>query len=75
VNHTKHRVLARRFAERGVRFIQVSHAHSLGFTNEQRDQRTYLKKGHAANVGQIDKPIAGLLTDLRQRGLLGERQV
>ena len=68
-------LLARRFAERGVRFIQVSHAHSLGFNNEQWDQHTYLKKGHTANVGQIDKPITGLLTDLRQRGLLRDTLV
>ena len=39
-------LLARRFAERGVRFIQVSHAHSLPFNNEQWDQHSHLKKGH-----------------------------
>ena len=65
-------LLARRFAERGVRFIQVSHAHSLPFNNEQWDQHTYLKKGHALNVAQIDKPIAGLIKDLKSRGLLDD---
>ena len=62
-------LLARRFAERGVRFIQVSHAHSLPFNNEQWDQHTHLERGHSMNVRQIDKPITGLLMDLKQRGL------
>ncbi|HIE97073.1 MAG TPA: DUF1501 domain-containing protein [Planctomycetes bacterium] len=68
-------LLARRFAERGVRFIQVSHANSLPFNNEQWDQHSHLVKGHSINVRQIDKPIAGLLTDLRQRGLLEDTLV
>jgi hypothetical protein len=68
-------LLARRMAERGVRFIQVSHAHSLPFNNEQWDQHSHLKRGHAINVGQIDKPITGLLIDLKQRGLLKDTLV
>jgi hypothetical protein len=68
-------LLARRFAERGVRFIQVSHAHTLPFNNEQWDQHTHLKKGHEINVKQIDKPITGLLTDLKKRGLLDDTLV
>ena len=68
-------LLARRFAERGVRFIQVSHAHSLPFNNEQWDQHSHLVKGHSINVRQIDKPITGLLTDLKQRGLLEDTLV
>ncbi len=68
-------LLARRMAERGVRFIQVSHAGSLPFNNEQWDQHTYLEKGHAINVGQIDKPIAGLILDLKARGLLDDTLV
>ena len=58
-------LLARRFAERGVRFIQVSHAHSLPFNNEQWDQHSHLEKGHSINVRQIDKPITGLIRDLK----------
>ena len=61
-------LLARRLAERGVRFIQVSHAHSLPFNNEQWDQHSHLEQGHALNVAQIDKPITGLLLDLKARG-------
>ncbi len=68
-------LLARRFAERGVRFIQVSHAHSLPFNNEQWDQHSHLKSGHSINVGQIDRPITGLLQDLRSRGLLDDTLV
>ncbi|MFT7640111.1 MAG: hypothetical protein ACI9G1_001850 [Pirellulaceae bacterium] len=68
-------LLARRFAERGVRFIQVSHAHTLPFNNEQWDQHTHLVKGHTTNVGQIDKPITGLLKDLKARGLLDDTLV
>ena len=61
-------LLARRFAERDVRFIQVSHSHSLPFNNEQWDQHSHLKQGHEINVAQIDKPITGLIKDLKQRG-------
>jgi hypothetical protein len=68
-------LLARRLAERGVRFIQVSHANSLKFNNEQWDQHTHLEQGHAANVGQIDKPITGLIQDLKARGLLEDTLV
>lgn len=68
-------LLARRFAERGVRFIQVSHAHSLPFNNEQWDQHSHLERGHSINVKQIDRPITGLLKDLKQRGLLKDTLV
>jgi uncharacterized protein (DUF1501 family) len=68
-------LLARRLAERGVRFIQVSHAHSLPFNNEQWDQHSHLEQGHSINVCQIDKPITGLLLDLKSRGLLDDTLV
>ena len=64
-------LLARRFAERGVRFIQVTHSD----TNVQWDQHGNLKEGHEKNAREVDKPIAGLLTDLKQRGLLDETLV
>ncbi len=69
-NFARQCLLARRLAERGVRYIQVSHAHSLPFNNEQWDQHSHLVKGHSINVRQIDRPIAGLITDLKARGLL-----
>ena len=64
-------LLARRFAERGVRFIQVTHSDS----NVQWDQHGDLKKGHGKNALEVDRPIAGLLTDLKQRGLLDDTLV
>jgi hypothetical protein len=59
-------LLARRFAERGVRFIQVTHSD----TKVQWDQHGDLKNGHTKNAREVDKPIAGLLKDLKARGLL-----
>jgi hypothetical protein len=64
-------LLARRFAERGVRFIQVTHSDS----NVQWDQHGNLREGHAKNSLEVDRPIAGLLRDLKQRGLLEDTLV
>ena len=64
-------LLARRFAERGVRFVQVTHSD----TNVQWDQHSKLKEGHEKNAAEVDRPIAGLLTDLKQRGLLDDTLV
>jgi hypothetical protein len=64
-------LLARRFAERGVRFIQVTHSD----TDVQWDQHSKLKEGHTENALEVDKPIAGLLTDLKARGLLEDTLV
>jgi hypothetical protein len=64
-------LLARRFAERGVRFIQVTHSD----TDVQWDQHSKLKEGHEENALEVDKPIAGLLTDLKARGLLDDTLV
>jgi hypothetical protein len=55
-------LLARRLSESGVRFVQVSHAYW--------DQHSELKEEHTRLAGEVDKPIAGLLKDLKQRGLL-----
>jgi hypothetical protein len=63
-------LLARRYAESGVRFIQINHAGTLPDSNEQWDQHSHLVKGHSTNVAQIDKPITGLIKDLKSRGLL-----
>lgn len=64
-------LLARRFAERGVRFIQVTHSD----TKVQWDQHGDLKAGHTKNSAEVDQPIAALLTDLKQRGLLEDTLV
>jgi Protein of unknown function (DUF1501) len=65
-------LLARRLVERGVRFVQLYHT-TGGF--QPWDQHSDLKGGHARNALATDRPIAGLLYDLRARGLLEETLV
>jgi len=60
-------LLARRMAESGVRFIQVNYADNSN--NPAWDQHSNLKK-HGEHAKAVDKPVAGLLADLKQRGLL-----
>jgi hypothetical protein len=60
-------LLARRLIERGVRFVQVW-AHGW-------DSHDNVDKGHAEAARRVDLPIAGLLRDLKQRGLLSETLV
>jgi hypothetical protein len=67
-NYGRQCLLARRLAEAGVRYIQVS----TGYT---WDQHGGLLKGHAKNCLEVDRPIAGLLTDLKARGLLEDTLV
>lgn len=62
-------LLARRFAEAGVRYIQVSYKQNAW------DQHGGLKEGHERNAQAVDLPIAGLLTDLKARGLLDDTLV
>jgi hypothetical protein len=64
-------LMARRFAEAGVRFIQVSHSDS----HVQWDQHSDLKAGHEKNAREVDLPIAGLLADLKARGMLDDTLV
>ncbi len=71
-------LLARRLVERGVRFVELSCVNEkIGGGNAPNpwDQHGELQKGHAAMAYQVDQPIAALLTDLRQRGLLDETLV
>ena len=65
-------LIARRLVERGVRFIELT----CPTTNGDRwDQHDNLKKGHEDNARAVDQPIAGLLTDLKARGLLKDTLV
>ena len=64
-------LMARRFLERGVRFVQVTHSDS----EVQWDQHGNLYKGHSKNAAEVDKPIAGFLKDLKSRGLLDDTLV
>ena len=58
---------ARRLVEQGVRFIQVQHG---GGGAGAWDAHSALKANHSGNFKAVDKPIAGLIKDLKQRGLL-----
>jgi len=62
---------ARRLSERGVRFVQVYH----GGAGNAWDAHQDLKKSYGDLAAQTDKPVAGLLQDLKQRGLLDETLV
>ncbi|MDG2133911.1 MAG: DUF1501 domain-containing protein [Phycisphaerales bacterium] len=66
-------LLARRLVERGVRFVQL---YSGGNHNDANwDAHGDLVQNHEYHAGNTDLPIAGLLTDLKQRGLLDETLV
>ncbi len=60
-------LLARRLVERGVRFVELTCPAGGG---DRWDQHSNLKDGHEKNARFVDQPIAGLLRDLRSRGLL-----
>ncbi|MFT4541957.1 MAG: hypothetical protein ACI841_001562 [Planctomycetota bacterium] len=60
-------LLARRLVERGVRFIELTCPNTGG---DRWDQHQNLQRDHANNARMADQPIAGLLKDLRSRGLL-----
>lgn len=68
-------LLARRLVERGVRFIELScltKGIGAGGAANPWDQHGDLERGHRAMAFQVDQPIAALIKDLRQRGLLEE---
>jgi hypothetical protein len=66
-------LLSRRLVERGVRFVQI---YSGGHHNDSNwDAHGDLKMNHELHAGETDKPIAGLLKDLKQRGLLDQTLV
>lgn len=57
-------LLARRLVEKGVRFVQLF---SGGW-----DSHDFLERGHKARIQSVDRPIAGLIKDLKERGLLDD---
>jgi hypothetical protein len=67
-------LLARRLAEAGVRYIQVTHTQVVRDFPDW-DQHAQLKTGLEANAAQVDLPIAGLLADLKRRGMLDDTLV
>ena len=60
-------LLARRMVERGVRFVELTCPNTGG---DRWDQHENLRKGHEDNARAVDQPIAALIRDLRDRGLL-----
>ena len=65
-------ILARRLVERGVRFIELT---CPKVKADRWDQHNGLKDGHERNAHAVDQPIAGLIKDLKGRGLLEETLV
>src|SRR6185369_5692999 len=60
-------LLARRLSEKGVRYVQITHGYW--------DQHEKLTAEHARLASEVDRPIAGLLSDLKSRGLLDDTLV
>jgi hypothetical protein len=68
--HARQTLIARRLVERGVRYIQLWHGAGQPWDNHEN-----IADNHRRLAGQLDQPIAALLTDLKQRGLLEETLV
>lgn len=67
-NFARQCLLARKLAERGVRYIQVS-------TDYTWDHHNKVNDGHRTECAKVDQPVAALLQDLKQRGMLDETLV
>jgi hypothetical protein len=63
-------LVARRLAERGVRFVQIWSGADNGFPRRNWDSHENLKKDHGALAYELDQPMAALLKDLKGRGML-----
>ncbi|WP_166830885.1 DUF1501 domain-containing protein [Thalassoroseus pseudoceratinae] len=63
-------LLARRLVERGVRFVQLYHG-----SGSKWDAHSNIERNHADRCAESDKPVAALLTDLKQRGMLDDTLV
>ena len=68
--HARQTLIARRLLERGVRFVQLWHGASQPWDNHDK-----IKENHAKLAAQIDQPIAALIKDLKQRGMLDDTLV
>src|SRR5205807_4585484 len=63
-------LVARRLVERGTRFVQIFHGSNGGAG--AWDAHSGLKAGHSGLCAQVDQPVAGLIRDLKQRGMLND---
>jgi len=68
--HGRQMLIGRRLLERGVRFVQVWHG-----AGQPWDSHSEIEKNHRKLAGECDQPIAALLTDLKQRGMLDDTLV
>ena len=68
--HGRQTLIARRLLERGVRYVQLWHG-----VGQPWDHHSEVAKGLRQHAGEIDRPIAALLTDLKQRGMLDDTLV
>ncbi len=66
-------LMARRLVESGVRFVSLIHGYEIGV--DSWDQHNQLHKFLSLRINEVDQPIAALLRDLKQRGLLDETLV
>jgi hypothetical protein len=65
-------LLARRLLEKGVRFIQLWHGGAFGSPRINWDAHEDIVENHRAQSAILDKPMSGLLSDLKRRGLLND---
>jgi hypothetical protein len=68
--HARQTLIARRLLERGVRYVQLWHG-----AGQPWDNHAQIEREHRTLARQIDQPIAALLTDLKQRGMLEDTLV
>ncbi len=68
--HGRQTLIARRLLERGVRYVQLWHG-----AGQPWDNHDNIADNHRKLAGELDQPIAALLTDLKQRGMLDETLV
>jgi hypothetical protein len=68
-------LMARRLVERGVRFVQLFSGAYVNSNVDTWDAHDSIVDNHGQHALEVDKPIAGLMTDLKRRGLLDETLV
>jgi Protein of unknown function (DUF1501) len=68
-------LIARRLMERGVRFVQLLSGGTFGSPRRNWDGHEDMKANHGQEALRIDRPVAGLLRDLRRRGMLDDTLV
>jgi hypothetical protein len=68
-------LLARRLLERGVRFVELFSGGTFGSPRRNWDGHEDMIRNHGQEAGRIDRPVAALLKDLRQRGMLDDTLV